>query len=252
MNLTIEHAELPVGKLKHHPRNPRLGSVDDIASSIQANGLYRSIVVQRSTMYVLAGNHTLKAAKRLKMKSVPVGIVDVDDETALRIVLVDNKSNDAAAYDEAMLAGLLQDILTHAGSLSGTGYAEEELLSLLGRLNPDDDNPEANKEAGKLLALLNITIAEPRHQVENGEEYILGGKHRLIVAQVADEHSKWSKYLTDGTLFAPHAGPAVAICLKASSWNLVIVQPDTYIAGHILDRYEDINGKKSIKKAGPK
>jgi len=35
---------------------------------------------------------------------------------------------------------------------------------------------------------------------------------------------------------------------KAAKHRLVMVQPDTYICGHILDRYADANGEDSVVK----
>ena len=58
--------------------------------------------------------------------------VDVDEEQAKRIVLVDNRSNDLAGYDDGLLAELLEEL----PDLDGTGYdlaALDALLDELGR-----------------------------------------------------------------------------------------------------------------------
>ncbi|WP_139806694.1 hypothetical protein [Deinococcus hopiensis] len=49
---------VPVSDLKPHPRNPNVGNVDVIAESIKVNGFYGALVVQKSTGYILKGNHT--------------------------------------------------------------------------------------------------------------------------------------------------------------------------------------------------
>ena len=59
---------------------------------------------------------------------------------------------------------------------------------------------------------------------------------------------KWSPLLTEGTIFAPYPGPFVPFGEKVKQHSLVMVQPDPYTAGHILDRYEDANGAASIVK----
>ena len=56
---------IPINSIENHPRNIRQGDVGAISQSLKENGQYRPIVVQKSTGYVLAGNHTLKAAKAL-------------------------------------------------------------------------------------------------------------------------------------------------------------------------------------------
>ena len=53
--LTIEYVD--VKKLKLYPGNARKGDVDKIAKSIEINGMYQAVVVQRSTGFIIVGNH---------------------------------------------------------------------------------------------------------------------------------------------------------------------------------------------------
>ena len=98
MNIREEIAPLaqPIDDFKTHPRNVRQGDVGAISESLKAHGQYRPIVVQRSTGYVLAGNHTFMAAKSLGWDKIAVTYVDCDEEQATRILLVDNRANDLA------------------------------------------------------------------------------------------------------------------------------------------------------------
>lgn len=154
-------------RLRPHPRNPRRGNLEAIQHSITANGFYGAVVAQRSTGYVLAGNHRLLAARGIGLEQIPVMWVDVDDDRAVRILLADNRTNDLASYDEAGLAELLQGL----PDLDGTGYdsrAVDELLQELGiatfegHTDPDDA-PELPDEP----------ITRP------GDLWILG-EHRLL------------------------------------------------------------------------
>ena len=52
---------VPLASLKRHPDNPRRGDVKAIALSINKNGFYGAVIVQRSTRYILAGNHRADA-----------------------------------------------------------------------------------------------------------------------------------------------------------------------------------------------
>jgi ParB-like chromosome segregation protein Spo0J len=124
--------QVPIDELVPHPENARRGNVDAIAESLQRNGQFRPVLVQRSTNYVLAGNHTVMAAKQLGWEKVSVSFVDVDDEAARRILLADNRTSDLSGYDEAALADLLQSI----PGLDGTGFDTEDLDRLLSRLAP--------------------------------------------------------------------------------------------------------------------
>lgn len=126
-----EYATVPLDQLSPHPDNARTGNVEMIAESLATNGQYRPIVVQRSTMHVLAGNHTLEAARTLDWQTIEAVIVDVDDENAKRILLVDNRTNDVAGYDDRALADLLRSLADTDGALLGTGYTADDLADLL-------------------------------------------------------------------------------------------------------------------------
>lgn len=126
---------VPVGSLLHHPRNPNQGDVGAIHESIAHNGFWGTIVAQRATGHVLAGNHRLLAAKHAGATEVPVTWVDVDDEHALRILLADNRTTRLGNDEPGQVVELLQEVLRSQGSLEGTGYdgdALDELLADLG------------------------------------------------------------------------------------------------------------------------
>jgi ParB-like chromosome segregation protein Spo0J len=115
-------------ELKAHPRNPRRGDVDKIRESIRRNGFYGTVVAQRSTGYILAGNHRVEAARQEGYTHVPVMWVDCDDRTAARILLVDNRASDTAFYDDTELLGLLREF--DMGDLEGTGWTDYDLTEL--------------------------------------------------------------------------------------------------------------------------
>src|SRR5829696_4773515 len=114
----VEQAVVLLGEVHPRPRNPRRGNVAAIKQSLELNGQYRPIVVNRRSMEVLAGNHTVLAARELGWEEIAATLVDVDEERARRILLVDNRTNDLAGYDTAELVALLQEL----DGLEGTGY----------------------------------------------------------------------------------------------------------------------------------
>lgn len=137
--------DVPIDTLVLHPRNARRGDIGAIHTSIQETGFYGRVLVQRSTMHVLAGNHRLQAAQHAGATHVPAEIIDVDDDTALRILLADNRTNDLADYDDAKLAELLRDLVTNTGTLDGTGYDGDDLDDLENLLaGPPDLDDLAN------------------------------------------------------------------------------------------------------------
>ncbi|MFD7769823.1 ParB/RepB/Spo0J family partition protein [Streptomyces sp. NPDC059787] len=123
---------VPVDDLSEYHRNPRSGDVEAIADSLRVNGQYKAIVVNRGTHTgrpneILAGNHTWAAAKQLGWEQIAATFIDVGDEDAARIVVVDNRTSDLAGYDSELLA----DILEELPDLEGTGYDQEALDKLL-------------------------------------------------------------------------------------------------------------------------
>ena len=149
MRLSIQ--QTPIDNIHPHPRNVRQGDVGAIAESLRAHGQYRPIVVQKSSGDILAGNHTWKAAKALGWTQVDVTFVDVDDDEAARILLIDNRANDLATYDDEGLAELLQELAASELSLEGTGFDGDDLDDLLFKLNGGLGNlGEGNSAAERL------------------------------------------------------------------------------------------------------
>lgn len=140
-------------QLNYFHKNPRIGDTEAIALSLETNGAYKPIVVNRGTytgrpMEVLAGNHRLKAQKLLvergetQWETIETWMVDVDDEKATRIVLADNRTADLGTYDN-------DDVLELLGSLNdgteGTGYDPGYIDALLGGNIPDDGLPSLDE-----------------------------------------------------------------------------------------------------------
>lgn len=124
-----------VKSLKEHPDNPRKGSEEAIEDSIEHNGWYGAVTVQRSTGYILAGNHRYRVAKRRGASTVPAIVLDVDDERAKRILLADNRTADLGTYDKEALDAALEDLDT----LDGTGWNLEAVKEA--EESPNGDEP---------------------------------------------------------------------------------------------------------------
>lgn len=118
---------VPIDSVSRYPNNPRVGNVEVIKESILQNGFFKALVVQKSTKYVLDGNHSWIAAKELGMTEIPVIVIDVDDKTAKRIVLIANRASDLATYDSDILAEIMKSL----DSPVGTGYSQDDYDALL-------------------------------------------------------------------------------------------------------------------------
>lgn len=167
---SLDALRVPVESLKHYGKNPRAGNVDLIAESLQVNGQYRPVVVNSRTSEVLAGNHTLRAVKHLGWTEIAATFVDVNDEQAARIVLVDNRANDVATYDDVALAGLLEDL--GVGNLAGTGFSDASLAELLASAS---DEPVALTDPDVAPGLADTPISQLGDVWELGPHLLLVG-----------------------------------------------------------------------------
>ena len=141
---------VPIDEIQPHPRNVREGDVGAIAQSLEQHGQYLPVTVQESTGNILRGNHTWRAMKSLGWTSCAAQYIDVDDDTALRIMLVDNRTNDLATYNDPALAELLIELAGSELELLGTGFDRDDLDVLLYDLNtseflPVDDTPRLDE-----------------------------------------------------------------------------------------------------------
>ena len=133
---------VPVDALKQHPDNPRKGDVAAIMRSLERFGQVKPIIVQRSTGYVVAGNHTLEAARRLEWPTIRIQLLDVDDATARAYLIADNRTADRATYNKDSLYELLGQEL---GNLEGTGFSADEVEDAIMGAQEHDPRPEVPK-----------------------------------------------------------------------------------------------------------
>ncbi len=168
------YEQAPVGAVRPHPRNPRTGDLDAICESIEANGFFGALVVQRSTGFILVGNHRFLAAKKLGFAEVPVVYVEVDDRTATRILLADNRTSDLAGYDDEALLEILKEVQADGG-LFGTAFDEASLEALIAETEgaADEVLGEAEDDEEDAPPLGDAAESVP------GEVYALG-PHRLV------------------------------------------------------------------------
>lgn len=135
----VETKMVPLAQLTPFPGNARRGNQSKLLESLEANGQYRSLIVRQlgTELVVLAGNNTMEALEARGDETARCEIVTCDDQTALRVNLVDNKSNDEATYDDQARAQLLSLL----DGLDGTGYEEDEVDTLLARFEEEEIAP---------------------------------------------------------------------------------------------------------------
>ena len=168
----LEH--WPIDRLVEYARNPRSHehAVDRVAAAIREFG-FRVPVVAKSDGTVVDGHLRLKAARKLKLDTVPVLLADDLTDAQIKAFRISvNRMAELAEWDEELLALELQDQQDLDFDLELTGFDEDELNRLLGLteeepavegLTDPDEAPEVQAEA----------ISKP------GDLWICG-KHRLL------------------------------------------------------------------------
>jgi ParB family chromosome partitioning protein len=102
----------PIEFLKPNPRNPRKNfsdtDLDELADSIRQRGIIQPIVVravrgEKDTFEIVAGERRWRAAQRAGIHDVPIVVVEVTDDEALQLAIVENVQRaDLNPLEEAM------------------------------------------------------------------------------------------------------------------------------------------------------
>lgn len=137
-NVNAGAARVPIGDLTPHPRNVNEGDVGGIHQSMQTNGWFGRILVQKDTGLIIAGKHRWMAARDAGATEVDIEWLDVDDEQAIRIMLADNRLARLGYDDEAGLADVLSTLAATDRGLAGTGFDGDDLDHLLAMMQADD------------------------------------------------------------------------------------------------------------------
>lgn len=181
----------PVGRIEYvsvddlqpHPDNPNEGDVGAISQSIERVGFYGAIVVQapsgrRRKHRILAGEHRWLAAKAAGIETVPVSVLDVDDQTALVVLAGDNEIARLAQLDADKRIALLTRI-AEAGDLSGTGVDGDDLDALIETARARDEDQRRASPADDEVPDDAPTVCQP------GDVWQLG-PHTLICGDSTD------------------------------------------------------------------
>lgn len=153
-----------IDTIQPHPENYNKHDLAKIKDSLTRNGQYRPIVVQQSTGHILAGNGTYAAARALGWTHIARTLVDVDEDAARRILLVDN----FAATDEYDTEAVVKVLEELGGDLSGTGIEQAEFEKMLASLdggNADEDGGDDSDSLSEGFHIL-VTCEDESQQSE--------------------------------------------------------------------------------------
>lgn len=102
----------PIEEIIPYTNNPRKNkeAVDKVAASIKEFGFQQPIVVDKDNV-IIVGHTRLLAARKLKLKTVPVKVAeDLTEEQARAYRLADNKTNEFSLWDDDLLLPELDSI----------------------------------------------------------------------------------------------------------------------------------------------
>lgn len=233
-------ANVPLDQLHPHPANPNAGDVGLIASLIDANGFATPLLAQETTGLIIDGEHRWVAARQRGMTHLPVVWLDVDDDTRDRLLASLNEATRRGMNDEAKLIALLSGLAGTSKGLAGSAFDGDDLDELIARANPD-----APPERGELMDAAGVTVGEPRHTPEKGSVWQLG-PHVLVIAEVFTGWAQWAPLLDGDAVFMPYPTPLLPHGEDLPG-PLVMVQPIVFLAGHLLDKWEDVTGAPPLQ-----
>ena len=124
---------LNVGDVKVWEDNARIHTkrnFDELKKSLVNWGQTKPILVQKSTMRIIAGNGTYQAILALGWDKVNCHVMDIDDVSAEALAIADNRIGLLSQWDDRVLTQSLKH-LQEEGSLDLTGFDNMELEKMM-------------------------------------------------------------------------------------------------------------------------
>jgi DNA modification methylase len=163
----------PLERLKPYTRNAKTHGEDQVAkiAASMAQFGWTVPVLVAGDGEVIAGHGRILAASHLGLTDAPVIVLDHLTEAQRRAYrIADNKLTELGAWDEALLAGELQELLADDFDLSVVGFSDAELDALLAVGGDADGSREGEDEIPET----------PIDPVSRPGDLWLLGPHRLL------------------------------------------------------------------------
>lgn len=163
--------KIAVGRIKANPFQPRRNFRDDmlneLIASVKEHGILQPLLVRQKEKHIelIAGERRLRAAKAANLSEVPVILMDIGDQEALEIALIENLQRDdlnlmeeAEGYRElAQKFGLKQDeIAKRVGKARASVANTLRLLDLPAGIRKMLEGGQLSAGHGKVLLSVDI------------------------------------------------------------------------------------------------
>ena len=131
-----ELVNLAIELLVPNPRNARThddAQIGRLMASLERDGQTKPVLARRSNHMLIAGHGITDAATRLGWTHLAVLLWDVDQATADRVMLADNRLAELSGTDKARMAQLLGEV--DQADYLATGFSEDEVAKLMGAVD---------------------------------------------------------------------------------------------------------------------
>lgn len=149
---------IDVKKLNFNKRNTRIHTrrnLETLKQSLTEFGQTKPIIINKNGMYVIAGNGTLQAAMDLGWDKIDCHVLDLDENKAMALSVLDNKTSDLSQNDEKMLTEVLQELKeVDFDFFELSGFKDDELERML------------DFQSGELFELPEPSKAKPKPQAK--------------------------------------------------------------------------------------
>ena len=182
---------VPISRLEHHPKNPRLdlGDLSELTESIKAQGVLQNLTVVPSfetpitdkeaeeiaekakrsdetydfqvweavyktfrKFYVLIGNRRFEAAKLAGLEAVPCAIVEMDESEQIATMLCENMQRaDLTPYEQAQGVQMMMDLGMSVGEIAERTGFSRTTVNR--RAEMAKMNPDTLKKVGAQLTM---------------------------------------------------------------------------------------------------
>lgn len=141
----MEIVKVKLSEVYPDPKNARSHdshNLEVIKNSLKKYGQYRPLVVQKSNMTIRVGNGLYQVLVNEKYEEADAVILDLTDEEATALSIMDNKSSDMSIFNEQQLAEAIQSLPEEL--LTITGFTDLELAKYVESAMDEITLPETN------------------------------------------------------------------------------------------------------------
>ncbi|SNB47555.1 ParB/RepB/Spo0J family partition protein [Geobacter sp. DSM 9736] len=226
----------PIEEIRPNRAQPRKtftgDKLEELAASIREKGIIQPLVVRKKSDHyeVIAGERRWRAAQKAGLREVPVVILDVSDDTALEMALIENiQREDLNAVEEAEAYHALMD---------NFGLSQEELAKRVGK----ERSTVANS-----LRLLKLPAEIKRDIVE--QRLSMGHARALLALDSAEQVKEARDEILAKNLTVRHAENLVKR-LKSGKLRTRKAQPELHMTDLVDRMKRHFKAKVAIRSTG--